>query len=343
MFLNVHSQYSLRYGTMSIKSLIAEARAKHIHQLVLTDINNSTGCMEFIRLCRKEGEDQEDNEGNIRPAYPIKPIVGIEFRRNQKLLYIGIAKNKEGMKELNDFLTHHNLNEIPLPDEPFAFLNAFVVYPYGNQSKLRDNEYLGESFLVKLRLKQDFINSFKTTALNKYKEKELELEEFDFKVSDNVSDLEIQKKQKIHVFASTTNEIIRAELEKEINELHSQIKLAQSERHSIKVGEYDIYTFAQHAQELMEHPEEMLIKQDNSNILVSLFELVFDELPTYQEIVNGTPKLSLFYNVSEAFMKDKSSIVRDSSLNWNTIQEIILEWNKVFKEIEMKNFLADDS
>lgn len=128
MFLNVHSQYSLRYGTMDIKTLIFEARAKCIHQLVLTDINNSTGCMEFIRLCRKEG---------------IKPIIGIEFRRNQELLYIGIAKNKEGMKELNDFLTHHNLNEIPLPDKSFAFLNAFVVYPYGNQSKLRSNEYLG--------------------------------------------------------------------------------------------------------------------------------------------------------------------------------------------------------
>ncbi|MES2652290.1 MAG: PHP domain-containing protein [Bacteroidota bacterium] len=143
MFLNVHSQYSLRYGTMDIRTLIAQAREKNIHQLVLTDINNSTGCMEFIRLCRKEGLDQEDNEGNIRLAYQIKPIIGIEFRRNHKLLYIGIAKNKEGMKELNDFLTHHNLNEIPLPDEPFAFLNAVIVYPYGGQSKLRDNEYLG--------------------------------------------------------------------------------------------------------------------------------------------------------------------------------------------------------
>ena len=143
MFLNTHSQYSLRYGTMSVKSLIVEAREKNIHQLVLTDINNATGCMEFIRLCRKEGFDQEDNEGNVRPAYQIKPIIGIEFRRNQKLLYIGIAKNKEGMKELNDFLTHHNLNGIELPDEPFAFLNAFVIYPYGNKTKLRNNEYLG--------------------------------------------------------------------------------------------------------------------------------------------------------------------------------------------------------
>jgi DNA-directed DNA polymerase III PolC len=128
MFLNVHSQYSLRYGTIDIKELVIEAKAKNVRQMVLTDINNSTGCMEFIRLCRKEG---------------IKPIIGIEFRRDHKLLYVGIAKNKEGMKELNDFLTHHNLNQLPLPNEAADFKNAFVIYPYESKTILKENDYLG--------------------------------------------------------------------------------------------------------------------------------------------------------------------------------------------------------
>ncbi|MES2448424.1 MAG: DNA polymerase III subunit alpha [Bacteroidota bacterium] len=144
MFLNVHSQYSLRYGTMNLETLIAEARAKNINQFVLTDINNSTGCMEFIRLCRKEGLDAKDEDGNItKSAYPIKPIIGIEFKRAHQLLYIGIAKNKEGMKELNDFLTYHNLNQLPLPNQPSEFKNAFIVFPFGNKKELNDNEYLG--------------------------------------------------------------------------------------------------------------------------------------------------------------------------------------------------------
>lgn len=142
MFLNVHSQYSLRYGTMDINTLIAEARTKDIHQMVLTDINNSTGCMEFIRLCRKEALDQEDVDGNLIPAHYIKPIIGIEFRRDNQLLYIGIAKNKEGMKELNDFLTHHNLNQLTLPNEPCKFNHVFVLYPYGSKTVLKENEYL---------------------------------------------------------------------------------------------------------------------------------------------------------------------------------------------------------
>jgi DNA polymerase III alpha subunit len=74
MYLNVHSQYSLRYGTMSIRTLVDEALARGITQMVITDINNSTGVMEFMRECRKK---------------KIKPIGGIEFRRAKKLLYIG--------------------------------------------------------------------------------------------------------------------------------------------------------------------------------------------------------------------------------------------------------------
>jgi DNA-directed DNA polymerase III PolC len=131
MYLNVHSQYSLRYGTLSVKMLVEEAKARGITQMVLTDINNSTGVMEFMRECRTNR---------------IKPIGGMEFRRDKKLLYIGIAKNREGMKELNDFLSYHNLEQKDLPDAPWPFKDAYVVYPFGHLFELKSNEYIGVRF-----------------------------------------------------------------------------------------------------------------------------------------------------------------------------------------------------
>lgn len=131
MYLNVHSQYSLRYGTLAIPKLVEEAVLRGITQMVLTDINNSTGVMEFIRECDKQG---------------IKPIGGIEFRRDKKLLYIGIARNKEGMKELNDFLTAHNLQQKALPDIPDEFKNCFIIYPFSHKEVLKENEFLGIRF-----------------------------------------------------------------------------------------------------------------------------------------------------------------------------------------------------
>ena len=131
MLLNVHSQYSLRYGTMTISELVVAAKQHGYQQLFLTDINNSTGVLQFIRECGKEGID-------------IKPGAGIEFRRAGKLLFTGIARNREGMRELNDFLTYHNLNQLELPDCPWDFLHAFVIYPFKlNRTVFKSNEYMG--------------------------------------------------------------------------------------------------------------------------------------------------------------------------------------------------------
>ena len=115
MYLNVHSQYSLRYGTMDVQQLVLEAAFMGVTEMALTDINNSTGMMELFRECQAQG---------------IKPVGGIEFRRHHRLLYIGIAQNKEGVKELNDFLTWHNLERKALPDQPWDFKHVYVIYPF---------------------------------------------------------------------------------------------------------------------------------------------------------------------------------------------------------------------
>lgn len=128
MYLNIHSQYSLRYGTMSIGKLVDEGIARGINQMVLTDINNSTGIMQFIRVCREKG---------------VKPIGGIEFRKDNRLLYIGIARSKEGMRQLNEFLSHHNLEQKELPDGAPDLSEAYFVYPFGYKVELKKNHFWG--------------------------------------------------------------------------------------------------------------------------------------------------------------------------------------------------------
>ena len=80
MYLNCHSYFSLRYGTLSIEKLVETAKVMGISSLALTDINNSTGVMDFVKACK---------ENNI------KPISGIEFRKGDDHLFTGLAKNNE--------------------------------------------------------------------------------------------------------------------------------------------------------------------------------------------------------------------------------------------------------
>ena len=50
MYLNCHSYYSLRYGTMSVEQLVQKALVAGSDTIVLTDINNSTGIPEFAEM-----------------------------------------------------------------------------------------------------------------------------------------------------------------------------------------------------------------------------------------------------------------------------------------------------
>ncbi len=131
MLINCHSFYSLRYGTLQIEELVKLAKRKGYCRLVLSDINNSTGILDFVKIAK---------ENNL------KPIAGIEFRRNGELLYIGIAKNNNGFLELNRFLTKHNINKRPIPQRAPIIKDTFIIYPFSTNNihqELNKNEYIG--------------------------------------------------------------------------------------------------------------------------------------------------------------------------------------------------------
>lgn len=128
MILNAHSYYSLRYGVLSVDDLIQAAIANNYDAMAITDINNSAGVLEFVKLAFEKN---------------IKPIVGMEFRQNNELLFVAIAINNEGFKEVNDLQTNYNVYQIEIPRRP-NFTNCFVIYPYSTKhTDLKENEYIG--------------------------------------------------------------------------------------------------------------------------------------------------------------------------------------------------------
>ncbi len=129
MFLNCHTYHSLRFGTLSIENLVAQAAAMGLRELALTDINTVSALYDFKKECEKHG---------------IKPIAGIEIRENNRLLYIAIAREQSGLGEINRLLTHHNCQGIPLSLQAPDFSQVTIIYPMSNTPEtLRPHEYIG--------------------------------------------------------------------------------------------------------------------------------------------------------------------------------------------------------
>ncbi|WP_192820862.1 DNA polymerase III subunit alpha [Rufibacter sp. LB8] len=134
MIAFVHSYFSLRYGTLSVEELAAEAKKQGYLALTLTDINSTSGIFPFVQACLVQG---------------LAPLVGIEFRRGNRWVYTGIAQNQQGLRELNEFLSTYLLQHQQVPELPPAFNHAVIIFPFNRAKELdqkhplRENEYLG--------------------------------------------------------------------------------------------------------------------------------------------------------------------------------------------------------
>lgn len=130
MLLNLHSYYSLRFGTLSLQDLISGMLAGGYDTAVLTDINNSSGSLDFIKLGRAAG---------------LNLLAGMEFRHDDQLCFVAIAKNEQGFREINDYRTKLNMENRAVPERAPEFEQVFVIYPLSklNAFPLKDYEYIG--------------------------------------------------------------------------------------------------------------------------------------------------------------------------------------------------------
>lgn len=131
MYLNCHSYYSLRYGTITPENLLKIGEYYGVGTMALTDINNTSACLDVVRLSAN---------------YGIKPVIGVDFRNKAQQQFVVLAQNNNGFKNINDYLSHHLRYNLPFPKIAKAMPDTFVIYPFKNiidLETLRENEFIG--------------------------------------------------------------------------------------------------------------------------------------------------------------------------------------------------------
>jgi len=194
MYLNCHTGFSFKYGTMPVKTLFNEAKRCGIHQLALTEINNVASSLDMLRICEenKPGANGLTKFGKI--PYDLRIAVGVEFRSEEdELLYIIIAKNNDGFEKLNRFLSFHNREKKRfLPRAP-DIENAFVIYPF---RKIQAERLLAREFIG---VRGDELPSFGADPSRKnYPDKFVALHPVTFLPPENVEDKKSKKTKVVY-------------------------------------------------------------------------------------------------------------------------------------------------
>ncbi|MFN8698624.1 MAG: PHP domain-containing protein, partial [Flavobacteriales bacterium] len=114
MFLNLHSWFSLRFGVIKPEELLVLCRDMGVTRTAFTDINNTSACLDFLRM---------------GPKYGIEPVTGIDFRNGAQCCYVGLAVNNAGFQTLNAHLSAHLHTAQPFDARAPQLDDTVIIYP----------------------------------------------------------------------------------------------------------------------------------------------------------------------------------------------------------------------
>lgn len=121
MYLNCRTFYSLRYGAISVEELVNQASVLGLKKLALTDINSTSAVFDFVSLCQQVS---------------IEPVIGVEFKNEDELLYVCLAQNHQGFAQINEFRTRHHLSKQPFPIIPPVLEQVITIVPFQKRTLL---------------------------------------------------------------------------------------------------------------------------------------------------------------------------------------------------------------
>lgn len=140
MYINTHTYFSLRYGTIKPRDLLAQLQSLGITRFALTDINTTSACLETLR---------------VAPQYNVQPILGVDFRNGAQQQFILLAKSNQGFQNINRYLSGFLTEGKLVPDISEVLIDTYVIYPFKTYkgTTLNDHEFLGVTMEDLNRLK----------------------------------------------------------------------------------------------------------------------------------------------------------------------------------------------
>lgn len=129
---------------MSEEELLQLARENDVREIVLTDINNTSACLNMVRRSAQFG---------------IRVHLGVDFRVKHSgssteaqqahniQLYVMLAQSNEGFFHINRFLSHHSEQKLPFPIEPPVLPDTVVIYPFERALELEEKQWTGNQYI----------------------------------------------------------------------------------------------------------------------------------------------------------------------------------------------------
>lgn len=168
-----------------------------------------------------------------------------------------------------------------------------------------------ENFIKKLEFKKKYRVAFEFAVNQTYRARHKEQIQDSKNLAREIQDKRTEMETLHEKLIRANSQIVERKLEESIEKIDLEIKELEQARNKSEATEHDLIEYLKHTRYLLEHPNEILLKPRRKAEQQAVWSLVFRELPTYEEIKTGTPKLSLCFNVKTTNEGGSNDVVGD--------------------------------
>ncbi|MSR87916.1 MAG: recombinase family protein [Candidatus Zambryskibacteria bacterium] len=246
-----------------------------------------------------------ENRTHDNPLYPYKEVILCPMCR--KPFHGSASRNKAG----KHFPAYHCDRKINGKKHERMGANKYAF------------ETQVEDFVNNLQFQQDQMAGFKLVLMDTFNRKQAGATEAATEAGKRVTELQEQKQATIRAYIAACamgDEELKRDIQIERSRIEQQVQVAQGYRDTLEVNELDLQEFTYRIEWIMEHPQEFLLRAGNKEQRRAYFSLMFAELPTYQDVKDGTPKLAWVFKLDDSPMMSESDKVRSARFELATFR-----------------------
>jgi hypothetical protein len=174
--------------------------------------------------------------------------------------------------------------------------------------------------LDKLQAKPGFLPLFREVVRDVWIQKNRAVQSDHEQVETHVAELKTKQQSLLEAHTATKSAIVREKLEDQIEELEATIRAAKTHANSKGIKESEIDAYFAIAKNLMEHPTNIVMGAPTKEKIEAYWRVVFRSKPSYTDLSDGTPDLTLIYRFNRDFGSNKMLLAGELAMQWNTFE-----------------------
>lgn len=163
-----------------------------------------------------------------------------------------------------------------------------------------------EPFVKNVRFTEEFKRDFREAAMKIPELKREEAIDANINLSEQIAAIEKEQKAISITLRQLSSPVAIRQLEADIDDLEQKRLKLLANKDEKEKEKSDTQSFINFCYYFMEHFEELVLNQVNPLIGGAFIGCIFAELPTYDEIKFGTPKLARIFELNEEYKATKS-------------------------------------